>query len=85
MMFGTPCEDYIKVNPRSERAMDRIFILHDRPRAERLHFHRAPGADHPGTNPLPPSAWPACGPAHGGANEACLNMLEDIRNGRRRQ
>ncbi|MGD9773630.1 citrate synthase [Diaphorobacter sp.] len=83
MMFGTPCEDY-KVNPVIERAMDRIFILHaDHEQNASTSTVRLCGSS--GTNPFAAiSAGVAClwGPAHGGANEACLNMLEDIqRNG----
>ena len=79
MMFGTPCEDY-KVNPVIERAMDRIFILHaDHEQNASTSTVRLCGSS--GTNPFAAiSAGVAClwGPAHGGANEACLNMLEDI-------
>ena len=83
MMFGTPCEDY-KVNPVIEKAMDRIFILHaDHEQNASTSTVRLCGSS--GTNPFAAiSAGVAClwGPAHGGANEACLNMLEDIqRNG----
>jgi citrate synthase len=83
MMFGTPCEDY-KVNPVLERAMDRIFILHaDHEQNASTSTVRLCGSS--GTNPFAAiAAGVAClwGPAHGGANEACLNMLEDIqRNG----
>ena len=66
-----------------ERALDRIFILHaDHEQNASTSTVRLCGSS--GTNPSPPSppAWPACGARHGGANEACLNMLEDIqRNG----
>ena len=79
MMFGTPCEDY-KVNPVLERAMDRIFILHaDHEQNASTSTVRLCGSS--GTNPFAAiAAGVAClwGPAHGGANEACLNMLEDI-------
>ena len=79
MMFGTPCEDY-KVNPVIERAMDRIFILHaDHEQNASTSTVRLCGSS--GTNPFAAiAAGVAClwGPAHGGANEACLNMLEDI-------
>jgi citrate synthase len=79
MMFGTPCEEY-KVNPVIERAMDRIFILHaDHEQNASTSTVRLCGSS--GTNPFAAiSAGVAClwGPAHGGANEACLNMLEDI-------
>jgi citrate synthase len=79
MMFGTPCEDY-KVNPVIECAMDRIFILHaDHEQNASTSTVRLCGSS--GTNPFAAiAAGVAClwGPAHGGANEACLNMLEDI-------
>ena len=79
MMFGTPCEEY-KVNPVVERALDRIFILHaDHEQNASTSTVRLCGSS--GTNPFAAiSAGVAClwGPAHGGANEACLNMLEDI-------
>jgi citrate synthase len=79
MMFGTPCEDYV-VNPVIERAMDRIFILHaDHEQNASTSTVRLCGSS--GTNPFAAiAAGVAClwGPAHGGANEACLNMLEDI-------
>jgi len=79
MMFGTPCEDY-KVSPVLERAMDRIFILHaDHEQNASTSTVRLCGSS--GTNPFAAiAAGVAClwGPSHGGANEACLNMLEDI-------
>ena len=79
MMFGTPCEDY-KVNPVIEKAMDRIFILHaDHEQNASTSTVRLCGSS--GTNPFAAiAAGVAClwGPAHGGANEACLNMLEEI-------
>ena len=79
MMFGTPCEEY-KVNPVVERALDRIFILHaDHEQNASTSTVRLCGSS--GTNPFAAiSAGVAClwGPAHGGANEACLNMLEEI-------
>ena len=79
MMFATPCEDY-KVNPVIERALDRIFILHaDHEQNASTSTVRLCGSS--GTNPFAAiAAGVAClwGPAHGGANEACLNMLEDI-------
>jgi citrate synthase len=79
MMFGVPCEDYV-VNPVLERAMDRIFILHaDHEQNASTSTVRLCGSS--GTNPFAAiAAGVAClwGPAHGGANEACLNMLEDI-------
>ncbi len=79
MMFATPCEDYV-VNPVIERALDRIFILHaDHEQNASTSTVRLCGSS--GTNPFAAiAAGVAClwGPAHGGANEACLNMLEDI-------
>ena len=79
MMFATPCEDYV-VNPVIERAIDRIFILHaDHEQNASTSTVRLCGSS--GTNPFAAiAAGVAClwGPAHGGANEACLNMLEDI-------
>ena len=79
MMFGTPCEEYV-VSPVLERALDRIFILHaDHEQNASTSTVRLCGSS--GTNPFAAiAAGVAClwGPAHGGANEACLNMLEDI-------
>lgn len=79
MMFGNPCEDY-EVNPVLERALDRIFILHaDHEQNASTSTVRLCGSS--GTNPFAAiAAGVAClwGPAHGGANEACLNMLEEI-------
>ena len=79
MMFATPCEEYI-VSPVLERALDRIFILHaDHEQNASTSTVRLCGSS--GTNPFAAiAAGVAClwGPAHGGANEACLNMLEDI-------
>lgn len=79
MMFGTPCEDY-KVNEVVERALDRIFILHaDHEQNASTSTVRLCGSS--GTNPYAAvAAGIAClwGPAHGGANEACLNMLEHL-------
>ena len=79
MMFGNPCEEYV-VNPVLERAMDRIFTLHaDHEQNASTSTVRLCGSS--GTNPFAAiAAGVAClwGPAHGGANEACLNMLEDI-------
>ena len=79
MMFGTPCEDY-HVNPVIERAMDRIFILHaDHEQNASTSTVRLCGSS--GTNPFAAiAAGVAClwGPSHGGANEACLKMLEEI-------
>ena len=79
MMFGVPCEEYV-VNPVLERALDRIFILHaDHEQNASTSTVRLCGSS--GTNPFAAiAAGVAClwGPAHGGANEACLNMLDDI-------
>ncbi|WP_353094539.1 citrate synthase, partial [Methylibium sp.] len=79
MMFGTPCEEYVP-NEVLVRAMDRIFILHaDHEQNASTSTVRLCGSS--GTNPFAAiAAGVAClwGPAHGGANEACLNMLEDI-------
>ncbi len=79
MMFATPCEDY-KVSPVLERAMDRIFTLHaDHEQNASTSTVRLCGSS--GTNPFAAiAAGVAClwGPAHGGANEAALNMLEEI-------
>ncbi|MCC8465957.1 citrate synthase [Photorhabdus bodei] len=81
MMFATPCEEY-KVNPVLERAMDRIFILHaDHEQNASTSTVRTAGSS--GANPFAciaagiASLW---GPAHGGANEACLRMLEEIQS-----
>jgi len=79
MMFATPCEPY-KVNPVLVRALDRIFILHaDHEQNASTSTVRLCGSS--GTNPFAAiSAGIAClwGPAHGGANEACLEMLNEI-------
>ncbi len=79
MMFGTPCAPY-KVNPVLERALDRIFILHaDHEQNASTSTVRLAGSS--GTNPFAAiAAGVAClwGPAHGGANEAALKMLEEI-------
>ncbi len=79
MMFATPCEEYV-VSPVLERAVDRIFTLHaDHEQNASTSTVRLCGSS--GTNPFAAiAAGVAClwGPAHGGANEACLNMLEDI-------
>jgi len=79
MMFATPCEPYV-VNPVIERALDRIFVLHaDHEQNASTSTVRLCGSS--GTNPFAAiAAGVAClwGPAHGGANEACLNMLEEI-------
>ena len=79
MMFATPCEEY-EPNDVVVRALDRIFILHaDHEQNASTSTVRLCGSS--GTNPFAAiAAGVAClwGPAHGGANEACLNMLEDI-------
>ena len=79
MMFATPCEDY-EPNPVLVRALDRIFILHaDHEQNASTSTVRLCGSS--GTNPFAAiAAGVAClwGPAHGGANEAALNMLGDI-------
>jgi citrate synthase len=79
MMFANPCEPY-KVNPVLVRALDRIFILHaDHEQNASTSTVRLCGSS--GTNPFAAiSAGIAClwGPAHGGANEACLQMLTEI-------
>ena len=79
MMFATPCEEY-EVNPVLERAMDRILILHaDHEQNASTSTVRTAGSS--GANPFAciaagiASLW---GPAHGGANEAALKMLEEI-------
>ncbi len=79
MMFSVPAEDY-KVNPVLEKAMDLIFILHaDHEQNASTSTVRLAGSS--GANPFACiAAGIAClwGPAHGGANEACLNMLAEI-------
>jgi citrate synthase len=79
MMFGVPPEEY-QVNPVLVRALDRIFILHaDHEQNASTSTVRLAGSS--GANPFACiSSGIAClwGPAHGGANEACLNMLEEI-------
>ncbi len=79
MMFATPCEQY-KVNEVLVRALDRIFILHaDHEQNASTSTVRMCASS--GTNPFAAiAAGVAClwGPAHGGANEAALNMLFDI-------
>ncbi|SOY81052.1 citrate synthase [Cupriavidus taiwanensis] len=79
MLFATPCAPYT-VNPVLERALDRIFILHaDHEQNASTSTVRLAGSS--GTNPFAAiAAGVAClwGPAHGGANEAALKMLEEI-------
>ncbi|MFZ1833594.1 MAG: citrate synthase [Pseudomonadales bacterium] len=79
MMFGNPCEK-TRVNPVLAKAMDRIFLLHaDHEQNASTSAVRLTGST--GANPFACIAagiaalW---GPAHGGANEAVLNMLEQI-------
>src|SRR3954464_12298543 len=79
MMFATPCEEY-EPNDVLVRAIDRIFILHaDHEPNASTSTGRLCGSS--GTTPFAAiAAGVAClwGPAHGGANEAALNMLEDV-------
>ena len=79
MMFANPCEEY-KVNPVLVRALDRILILHaDHEQNASTSTVRLAGSS--GANPFACiAAGIAClwGPAHGGANEAALNMLKEI-------
>ena len=79
MMFAVPAEEY-KMNPVLVRALDRILILHaDHEQNASTSTVRQAGSS--GANPFAcMAAGIAClwGPAHGGANEACLNMLEEI-------
>ncbi|MBC8129361.1 MAG: citrate (Si)-synthase, partial [Rhizobiaceae bacterium] len=79
MCFAVPCEPY-KINPILARAMDRIFILHaDHEQNASTSTVRLAGSS--GANPFAcVAAGIAClwGPAHGGANEAALNMLMEI-------
>jgi citrate synthase len=79
MMFGTPCEEYVP-NPVVTRALDLILILHaDHEQNASTSTVRLAGST--GANPFAciaagiASLW---GPAHGGANEAVLNMLNSI-------
>ncbi|HEX8401235.1 MAG TPA: citrate synthase [Allosphingosinicella sp.] len=80
MTFGVPAEPY-EVNPVVERAMRRIFILHaDHEQNASTSTVRLAGSS--GANPFACiAAGIAClwGPAHGGANEAALNMLREIK------
>ena len=79
MCFAVPCEEY-KPNAVLARAMDRIFILHaDHEQNASTSTVRLAGSS--GANPFACiAAGCAClwGPAHGGANEAALNMLREI-------
>ncbi len=79
MMFSTPCEEYVP-NPVLVKALDRILILHaDHEQNASTSTVRLAGSS--GANPFAcvasgiASLW---GPAHGGANEAVLKMLEEI-------
>jgi len=79
MMFSVPAEEY-NVSPVLAKAMDRIFMLHaDHEQNASTSTVRIAGSS--GANPYAciaagvASLW---GPAHGGANEACLTMLEEI-------
>ncbi|AUW58464.1 citrate (Si)-synthase [Sphingobium sp. SCG-1] len=79
MTFGVPAEEY-EVDPVIESAMDKIFILHaDHEQNASTSTVRLAGSS--GANPFACiAAGIAClwGPAHGGANEAALNMLREI-------
>jgi len=79
MCFAVPCEEY-QVNPILARAMDRIFTLHaDHEQNASTSTVRL--ASSSGANPFACiAAGVAClwGPAHGGANQACLEMLKEI-------
>jgi citrate synthase len=79
MCFAVPAEDYV-VNPILERAMDRIMMLHaDHEQNASTSTVRLAGSS--GANPFACiAAGIAClwGPAHGGANQACLEMLREI-------
>jgi len=79
MMFNTPCEEK-KISPVLAKAMDRIFVLHaDHEQNASTSTVRLAGSS--GANPFACIAagiaalW---GPAHGGANEAVLRMLDEI-------
>lgn len=79
MMFATPCEEY-EPNPIAEKALDLLFVLHaDHEQNASTSTVRL--ASSSGANPFAcvaagiASLW---GPAHGGANEAVLDMLEEI-------
>lgn len=79
MCFSVPAEDY-KVDPALARAMDRIMMLHaDHEQNASTSTVRLAGSS--GANPFACiAAGIAClwGPAHGGANQACLEMLQEI-------
>ncbi|MGM0702330.1 MAG: citrate synthase [Pseudomonadota bacterium] len=79
MMFSNPCEEY-RINPVYAKAMDRIFMLHaDHEQNASTSTVRLAGST--GANPFAcisagiAALW---GPAHGGANEAVLKMLDEI-------
>ncbi|NWN83131.1 MAG: citrate (Si)-synthase [Halomonas sp.] len=79
MMFSNPCEEY-SINPVYAKAMDRIFMLHaDHEQNASTSTVRLAGST--GANPFAcisagiAALW---GPAHGGANEAVLKMLDEI-------
>ena len=79
MCFSVPAEDY-KISPTLAKAMDRFFILHaDHEQNASTSTVRLAGSS--GAHPYAAvAAGVAClwGPSHGGANEACLNMLHEI-------
>jgi citrate synthase len=79
MCFAVPAEEYV-VNPVLEKAMDRIMMLHaDHEQNASTSTVRLAGSS--GANPFACiAAGIAClwGPAHGGANQACLEMLKEI-------
>jgi len=83
MMFGTPCEASMP-NPVLTRAMDKIFILHaDHEQNASTSTVRLAGST--GANPfacISAGIGALWGPAHGGANEAVLNMLHEIGDSR---
>jgi citrate synthase len=79
MCFAVPCEEY-EVNPVLSKALDRIFILHA-DHEQNASTSTVRGAGSSGANPFACiAAGIAClwGPAHGGANEAALQMLAEI-------
>ena len=79
MMFGTPCAEY-KPSPVLAKAMDKIFLLHaDHEQNASTSTVRLAGSS--GANPsacIASGIAALWGPAHGGANEAVLKMLEEI-------
>jgi citrate synthase len=79
MLFARPTEEF-EINPVAERALDQLLILHaDHEQNASTSTVRLAGST--GTNPFAAIAsgcaalW---GPAHGGANEAVLNMLHEV-------